>query len=60
MPIAHAFTRPDVAQIIAHTYPHLRASIGVMEKCGMRFVGAGQTPGTVRYAITREQWRRGA
>lgn len=54
--IAHAFTRPDVSSVIAHTYAHLRSSIGVMEKGGMQFVGPGQQQDTVRYVITRKQW----
>jgi len=58
--IARAFARADVAQVIAHTFPAFTSSIGVMEKCGMRFVGAGQQADTVCYAITRTQWRSAA
>jgi [ribosomal protein S5]-alanine N-acetyltransferase len=40
-----------VKRIVAETYPHLAASIAVMEKCGMSFLGEGSEPGTVRYAL---------
>src|SRR5262249_14301576 len=53
---ARAFALLDVERVIAHTLPQLAASIGVLEKCGFRreaAVGAD----TVRYAVTRGQWR---
>ena len=36
-----AFSHPMVERIIAHTFPDLRASIRVLEKCGFALVGAG-------------------
>ena len=37
--------------IAAHTMPWLGASIRVMEKCGMIYVGPGDEQGTVRYRL---------
>jgi RimJ/RimL family protein N-acetyltransferase len=42
---------PSVRKIVAETLPQLAASIGVMEKCGMAFLGEGSEPGTVRYGL---------
>ena len=53
---AYAFANSDVERVIAHTFPHLAPSIGVLEKCGFRLVGAGAEEGTVRYAVTRREW----
>ena len=36
-----AFSHPVVERVIAHTFPDLRASIRVLEKCGFALVGAG-------------------
>lgn len=36
-------------RIVAETYPHLAASIGVMKKCGLSPCGDGSEPGTIRY-----------
>lgn len=55
--IDHAFSQSDVARVIAHTYPHLISSIGVLEKNGLRLVGPGKEEGTVRYEIARKDWR---
>ena len=48
-----AFDAPAVERIIAHTYPGLLPSIGVLEKNGFHLVGTGTEPGVLRYAITR-------
>ncbi|MDP9008478.1 MAG: GNAT family N-acetyltransferase [Pseudomonadota bacterium] len=40
-----------LSSIIAHSFPSLRASIRVMEKCGMVFDGEGEEPGTIRYRL---------
>ena len=40
---------PRTRRIIAETMPR-PASIAVMEKCGMTFLGEGAEPGAVRYA----------
>ena len=44
---------PAVERIIAHTFPDLRASIRVLEKCGFAFVGAGEEEGTIRFERRR-------
>ena len=49
--IAELRKRPTVKRIIALTYPDHVASLGVMKKCGMRFVGAGSEEGTVEYEL---------
>ena len=53
-----AFENSAVQQIHAETFPNLTASIGVMQRCGMKFRGEGSEPGTVRYAVTREDFLR--
>jgi ribosomal-protein-alanine N-acetyltransferase len=40
-----------MTSIIAHTFPELKASIRVMEKCGLVFDGKGEEAGTVRYRL---------
>jgi [ribosomal protein S5]-alanine N-acetyltransferase len=40
--------------IIAHTYPHLKASIRVLEKNGFLFIGDGPEEGTITYELQRE------
>lgn len=42
-----------VHSVSAQTYETMPASMKVMQRCGMRFVGAGDEPGTVRY----RRWR---
>lgn len=54
--IAWAFGHSEVDKVLAETLPELTASIRVMEKCGMRFIGDGkpeQGQQTVRYEVTR-------
>jgi RimJ/RimL family protein N-acetyltransferase len=51
-----AFQHEEVNSVSAETLPDLIPSIRVMEKCGMKFVGAGKPEeghGTVRYSISR-------
>jgi [ribosomal protein S5]-alanine N-acetyltransferase len=48
-----ALARSSLKMISAQTLPSLPKSIRVMEKCGMKYVGAGDEEGTVRY-----QWQR--
>ncbi|HEY6212017.1 MAG TPA: GNAT family protein [Vicinamibacterales bacterium] len=61
--LGFAFASPLVKTVIAQTLPSLVGSIGVLEKAGFRFVGAGDDPQAppgeevIRYAITREDWR---
>ena len=54
--LAHAFTRPEILRVIAHTKPELAASIGVLEKCGFRLAGDGPEPGVIRFVITRGKY----
>jgi RimJ/RimL family protein N-acetyltransferase len=35
--------------VILETLPDLTPSIGVLEKCGFRFIGEGSESGVVRY-----------
>jgi RimJ/RimL family protein N-acetyltransferase len=54
--IAWAFSHSDVERVSAETLPELAASIRVMEKCGMHFVGDGKPEEglrTIRYAALR-------
>jgi len=46
-------TREGVRSVSAQTYPRLAESIKVMERCGMRYAGEGDDPGTVRYRRMR-------
>ena len=48
-----ALARSSLKMISAQTLPSLPKSIRVMEKCGMKYVGAGDKEGTLRY-----QWQR--
>ena len=54
--IQWVFEHRAVQMVTAQTFPELRPSIKVMERCGMIFLGAGSEPGTIRYGITREQF----
>ena len=58
--IAWAFGHPQVTRVIAETYPELVASIGVMEKNGLRYLGPGSEERVIRYGITREEFERRA
>jgi len=49
-----ALGHPAVKRVIAHTFPDLRPSISVLEKCGFTFTGAGTEEGTVRYERRRQ------
>jgi ribosomal-protein-alanine N-acetyltransferase len=48
-----AFSHSEVTRVIAHTFPDLRQSIRVLEKCGFTFAGAGAEDGTVRFERCR-------
>jgi RimJ/RimL family protein N-acetyltransferase len=48
-----AFTHPAVSRVVAHTFPDLRPSISVLEKCGFTFAGAGAEEGTIRFERSR-------
>lgn len=58
-----AFSHPEVDRVAAETLPELEPSLGVMRKCGMKYVGRGapeEGVETVRYEVTREEWRNSA
>lgn len=49
--VAWAFRQEGVRRVIAHTYPHLTASIGVLGKLGFTLTEGAAEPGTVRYEL---------
>lgn len=51
--VQHAFVSPGVTDVIAHTFPDLIPSLGVMAKCGFVFDGPGTEEGSVRYRVGR-------
>jgi RimJ/RimL family protein N-acetyltransferase len=54
--VDHAFRNSDVECVVAHTFPHLISSVGVLEKNGFRFASPGQEAGAVRFEILRSDW----
>ncbi len=48
-----AFATGRISRVLAETYPHLIASIGVLEKNGFRFIGPGGEEGVIRYELRR-------
>jgi RimJ/RimL family protein N-acetyltransferase len=55
--ISWAFEHPNVMCITAETFPDHAASLRVMEKNNMEFIGEGSEPGLVKYGITRPQYQ---
>jgi len=58
--IAWAFSHREVDRVCAETLPDLEPSLGVMRKCGMRYVGPGRGDEgmqTVHYEIGRLDWK---
>jgi RimJ/RimL family protein N-acetyltransferase len=59
-----AFASKEVKTVIGQTLPSLIASIGVLEKLGFRFAGAGSDPHApegeevIRYEMTRAEFQR--
>jgi RimJ/RimL family protein N-acetyltransferase len=51
--VGWALSHAGVEEIVAQTFPSLPASIRVMEKCGMAFVGPGYEEGTILYRRVR-------
>jgi [ribosomal protein S5]-alanine N-acetyltransferase len=51
--IAGLFEDTRIQTISAQTFPHLIASLRVMEHCGMHPAGLGDDAGTVRFRLTR-------
>ena len=58
--LAFAFAHDEVNAVVAHTLPHVVASIGVLEKTGFRFAGQAEREGMVivRFEITRAEFER--
>jgi len=54
--LSRAFALPGVRRAIAETLPELVGSIGVLEKCGFRLLGAGSEPGVIRFELLREEF----
>lgn len=52
-----AFGHDDVRQVIAHTYPHLTPSIGVLTKLGFTRVDGFAEAGTIRFAAVSPRYR---
>ena len=51
--VGAAFRDPRVERVVAETLPELVSSIGVLERCGFRFVGEGSEEGVIRYERPR-------
>lgn len=50
--VARAFEQASVRRVIAHTYPSLTASIGVLQKCGFQLLPEeGPEPGVIRFEL---------
>lgn len=47
------FAQPEIEKIVAFTFPHIVASIGVLEKAGFTFAGDGEEAGTIRYELRK-------
>ena len=56
--ISWAFSHKEVLSVRAETDHDNLASIRVMEKSGLQYVGIGSNDEEVRYAITRERFRQ--
>ena len=55
--LTRAFAESAVRRAIAETLPELTPSIGVLEKCGFRFIGDGAETGVIRFELMREEHR---
>jgi [ribosomal protein S5]-alanine N-acetyltransferase len=51
--VARAFSRPEVARVVARTSADNLASAHVLERCGFSPDGAGAEPGTLRFVLPR-------
>ena len=56
--VDRAFADPRVLRVTAHTYPHLTASINVMQRSGLSYGGEAEEPGVIYFQITREDYER--
>lgn len=48
-----AFEEPGVQTLVAETFPHLAASLGVIANLGLTYVGDGEEPGAIRFGLPR-------
>jgi RimJ/RimL family protein N-acetyltransferase len=53
--VGRAFEVASVRRVIAETLPELAPSIGVLHKCGFRWIGNGKEEGVIRFELTREE-----
>jgi RimJ/RimL family protein N-acetyltransferase len=51
--VEHAYTAPEVKQVVAHVEPANPASVRVLAKAGFTAAGPGEEAGTVRYEAPR-------
>lgn len=51
--LAELFQDIRIHSITAQTFPHLLASVRVMQRCGMQPDGVGEEPGTIRFRLVR-------
>jgi [ribosomal protein S5]-alanine N-acetyltransferase len=56
--IDRAFADPRVQRVTAQTYPHLSASINVMQRCGLSYRGETEEAGVIEFQLTREDYER--
>lgn len=56
--IETAFADPRVLRLTAETYPHLDASIGVMQRCGLVYRGEAAEPGVIYFELLREDYEK--
>ncbi len=56
--LARAFADARVRRVVAETYPELRGSLRVLERCGLEPLGSGTDEGTLRFGIERSAWER--
>ena len=52
--VGWAFSRHNVQEVSAETFPYLKQSIGVLEKNGFTLSGRGSEAGVVRYVVRKE------
>jgi RimJ/RimL family protein N-acetyltransferase len=51
--VGWAFSHPEVRRVVAQTFPDLRASVRVLEKCDFVFMGPGFEEGTILFERRR-------
>ena len=54
--LEEVFSSPRLQTISAQTFPHLVASVRILEKCGFRPAGDGDEEGTIRYRLPRQSF----